>query len=91
MTSKITSGVYRCVNGFVTAASDKARTVVVPAGALVPYDFGYEVMQDREHLFDDVSQPRPSAGGVEQATAAPGEQREAKKPPAKTAKSTAKK
>jgi hypothetical protein len=39
---------------------------------LVPHEFGYEVMDGREHLFRDVTQVR----SVEQATAAPGEKRD---------------
>jgi len=69
---KITSGVYRANTGFVVAL--KSGNVRVPEGSVVPYDFGYDVIDGREELFTDVSQPR-SASVVEQATAAPGEKR----------------
>jgi hypothetical protein len=44
---------------------------MVPDGTLIPNELGYEVMDGREHLFDDITEAR----AVEQATAAPGEKR----------------
>jgi len=69
MAKKTRSGVYRCRGGF--AASIDGQTQVVPDGSLVPHQFGYEIMDGREHLFEDIAQVR----NVEQATAAPGERR----------------
>lgn len=71
MAKKTRSGVWRCKSGFVGPVGARKR-VAVPAGALVPHEFPYEVMDDREGLFEDVSAP---CGEVEQATAAPGEKR----------------
>ena len=80
MAAKIKSGVYRCDAGFV--AADKNGTVRVAANSIVPYDHPYDVMAGREHLFTDVSKPKGEGNvsditlrTVEQATAAPGEQR----------------
>lgn len=74
MAKKTRSGVYRCKGGF--AAPIGGQVVVVPDGALVPYQFGYEVMDGREDLFEDIAAPRGAEqADVEQATAAPGERR----------------
>jgi hypothetical protein len=70
MAKKTRSGVWQCVGGFAAPIGDHVRSV--PDGALVPHEFGYEVMDGREHLFRDVTQVR----SVEQATAAPGEKRD---------------
>jgi hypothetical protein len=75
MARKIRSGVYRCQGGFCTPFN--GQVVTVPDGALVPHEFPYEIMDGREHLFDDVSAAREPE--VEEATAAPGEKRSVSK------------
>lgn len=71
MGKKTRSGVWRCRGGFAAPGG-----LMVPDGTLVPNELGYEVMDGRENLFEDVSQSR----AVEQATAAPGEKRAVQPP-----------
>lgn len=72
MAKKTRTGVYKAKEGFAT--SHNGQMLMVGAGALVPSELPYDVMDGREHLFIDIATVR----SVEQATAAPVEKQDAK-------------
>jgi len=56
MAKKTRSGVYKAKEGFATP--HRGQMLMVGAGALVPNELPYDVMDGREHLFEDISAAR---------------------------------